>query len=351
MEGKDQLGTRVRRILVASLPQNLRVSVAPGQGDASPRYDVTVQAGATDHRFIAGWAGEGWPADVEELIRHVPEVEVAVATNLSEGARDALARLGVGWIDEAGHAAINRTSGLVVSREPAHPWSRPKPSARWSRSTLAVAEAALSGVVPTVENIERETGLSRSATATGLHRLEQFGYLERPQALRGPMSGRRIVDTDALLDAYATAAAELRSKKPLFLVHRLWIGDAVETLRTEIAPALGASTNSWAVTGSAASVFLAPYLSDVTTLELYVDGDLFSDREGLANRLGGRVVERGHVIEVRELPTMMSAKGPVIAGVSLALPVRVYADLRAAGGRAAEAAQHLLEVRGVGSDS
>jgi hypothetical protein len=327
MEGKDQLGTRVRRILVASLPQNLRVSVAPGQGDASPRYDVTVQAGATDHRFIAGWAGEGWPADVEELIRHVPEVEVAVATNLSEGARDALARLGVGWIDEAGHAAINRTSGLVVSREPAHPWSRPKPSARWSRSTLAVAEAALSGVVPTVEN------------------------LERPQALRGPMSGRRIVDTDALLDAYATAAAELRSKKPLFLVHRLWIGDAVETLRTEIAPALGASTNSWAVTGSAASVFLAPYLSDVTTLELYVDGDLFSDREGLANRLGGRVVERGHVIEVRELPTMMSAKGPVIAGVSLALPVRVYADLRAAGGRAAEAAQHLLEVRGVGSDS
>jgi hypothetical protein len=45
----------------------------------------------------------------------------------------------------------------------------------------------------------------------------------------------------------------------------------------------------------------------------------------------------------------MSAKGPIIDGVQVALPVRVYADLRAAGGRSAEAAQHLRETIDAGT--
>jgi len=344
----DQLQTRVRRILVAALPHSVWVDVVSREDGIGSAFDVTVQAGATNHRFLAGWAGEGWPADVEELVRLVPGVEVAVATNLSDGARTWLAGRGIGWVDEAGHAEIVQSSGLVISREPARPWTRSEPSVRWSRSTLAAAEAALSGVASTVESIERATGLSRNASATALHRLERLGLLARPQAQRGPLSARRIVDTDAFLDAYASAAAEHRSKQARLLVHRLWNGDAVETLRSEIAPALTIPEHSWAVTGAAASLLLSPYLSDVTTLDLYVDADLISDKTALASRLGGRIVERGHVIEVRELPTSMSAKGPFLDGVQVALPVRVYADLLAAGGRSAEAAHHLRETIDVG---
>jgi hypothetical protein len=117
----------------------------------------------------------------------------------------------------------------------------------------------------------------------------------------------------------------------------------VSTLRTEIAPALSDSNHRWAVTGAAASLLLAPYLTEVTTLDLYVDADLMTDPARLALRIGARVVDRGHVIEVRELPTSMSARGPVVDGIQVALPVRVYADLLAAGGRLAEAAQHLRE--------
>ena len=219
----------------------------------------------------------------------------------------------------------------------------PESSSRWSRSTLAVAEAALSGIAPTVENIENTTGLSRNATATGLARLERLGLLERPEASRGPRSGRRIVNPGALLDSYAAAAAEQRSKQSTLHAHRLWIGDPVGTLRTEIAPALSDSNHRWAVTGAAASLLIAPYLTEVTTLDLYVDPDLMADPARLALRLGARIVERGHVIEVRELPTLMSARGPVIDGIQVALPVRVYADLLTAGGRWAEAAQHLRE--------
>lgn len=165
------------------------------------------------------------------------------------------------------------------------------------------------------------------------------------------MSGRRVADTDAFFTAYVEAATEQRTKAPKLLVHRLWVGDAIETLRAEIAPALNAAKIRWAVTGVAASVLLAPFLGDVTTLDLYVDPELFADKARLVSRIGGRIVERGHVVEVRPLPTPMAATGPIVDGIQVALPVRVYADLVSIGGRVAEAAQHLKEVRGVGSHS
>lgn len=344
----EQLPNRIRRILTAALPDGLRVDVRPRRPTTARAYDVTVWAGVGEHRFTAGWAGEGWPADVEQLASLTPDLEVVVATRLSDGARKWLSEAGLGWVDEAGHAEIMRRSGLVISKEPTHPRTQPERPAHWNRSTLAVAEAALAGTMPTVEAIELETGLSRNATAGALARLERLGLLDRPNARRGPMSARHIVDTNAFLDAYATAASERRAKQPVVLVHRLW-NDPLETLRDAIAPALNNGDVRWAVTGVAASVLLAPYLSDVTTLELYVEQELSADQSRLASLLGGRVVEKGQRIEVREIPTAMSANGPRIEGVQVALPVRVYADLTAAGGRSAEAAHHLRETLHVGT--
>lgn len=53
--------------------------------------------------------------------------------------------------------------------------------------------------------------------------------------------------------------------------------------------------------------------------------------------------------DFRELPTAIAATGLVVDGVRLALPVRVYADLRAADGRAAGAAEDLRETLHVGT--
>lgn len=348
MVANDELTKRVRRVVAAVLPHGLQVKVSPGLETSAPAFDVTVWAGSMEHRFMAGWAGEGWPKDVKQLNLLLPGLEIVVAANLSDGARKWLSQEGLGWVDEVGRAEIIRPSGLVISRELAKVRTFPNQTTRWARSTLSVAEAALSGIEPTVERIERATGLSRNATATALARLERLGFLERPKAQRGPTSGRRIVDTNVFLNAYATAAAERRLKQSVVLVHRLW-KDPIDTLRTEIAPALDTNNVRWAVTGAAASIMLAPYLSNVTTLELYVDSDLISDRSYLASLLGGRVVEKGQRIEVRELPTSMSDKGPVVNGVHIALPVRVYADLVATGGRSVEAAHHLWETLQVGT--
>lgn len=348
MAAAEHLATRVRRVLAAVLPNSVRIDVAPRTKRINPAFDVTVRAGTARHRFLAGWAGEGWPADVERLTVLVPGLDVVVAANLSDGARKWLSHKGLDWVDETGRANISRASGLVVLREPTRVHTSREQPMGWTRSMLAVAEAALSGFEPTVQGIERATGLSRSATTIALNRLERQGFLDRPGARRGPLSGRRIVDENAFLDAYATAAGELGSKRSPILVHRLWT-DPLDVLRAEIAPALNARSASWALTGGAASLLLAPYLSDVTTLELYVDADLMADPPRLASLLGGRVVEKGHRIEVRLLPTVISATGPLIDGVQLALPVRVYADLAIAGGRSAEAAHHLRESLDVGT--
>jgi hypothetical protein len=328
--------------MTAALLRGLQVEVKPQKKASAHVFDVTVWARNTPHRFTAGWAGQGWPADVERLYYLAPEIDVVVAANLSKGARTWLTDQGLGFVDEHGNAEIIRRSGLVISREPLRVTIRRETSDRWNRSTLTAAEAALSGVAPTVESIERATGMSRQSTAAALSRLERLGHLERPTAQRGPTSGRNIADMSTFLDAYAAAAGELRSKQPVVLVHRLW-KDPLETLHSEIASMLNKEKTRWAVTGVAASVMLAPYLSDVTTLELYVDAESMSNSLELATLLGGRIVDKGHRIEIRELPTTMSSRGPVIDGVQIALPVRVYADLVASGGRFADAAEHLRE--------
>lgn len=343
-----QLGTRVRRTLTQVLPKGLRVEVEPRPEASEPTFLVTVAAGKVSHRFRAGWAGEGWPADVRRLTTLAPGLDVVTGSRLSDGSRSLLTERGIGWADESGAADINLPSGLVVVRETSRSIRDREKPLRWAGSVFAAAEAMLSGARPTVMSIEQATKLSRNATATALDRLERLGLLERPDARRGRKSGRRIVDPDALLDAYATAAGTARGRQPVVLIHRLWT-DPVDALRDEIAPALANAGNAWAVTGAAASQLLAPYLTAVTTLELYVDAELFADQARLASLLDGRVVEKGHRIEVRELPTAVSATGPVKEGVRLALPVRVYADLIVAGGRSAEAAHHLRETLHVGT--
>lgn len=329
------------------LPEGLKVAVHP-QDRIGPTFDVSVRAGQVEHRFVAGWSAEGWPADVSRLTALVPDINVVFAPNLSEGARDWLAEHNIGWIDELGRANILLPSGLVIFREPAeHPPQRELP-AKWTRATVAVAEAALAGITPTVEAVERATRLSRGATANALAQLERLHLLERPASQRGPNSARHIVERSRLLDEYAAAVSTLRAREPIVRIHRL-LSDPLVDLSSKIAPALDMEGIDWAVTGTAASAILAPYLSDVTVLQLYVGDGLFRDPEGLAIILGGRVVKKGHRIEIRKAPTKLTTRGPIIEHIRLALPVRIYADLLADGGCSAEAAHHLRETLGVGA--
>ena len=307
---------------------------------------MTVTAGWGRHRFLAGWAGDGWPADVDRLLAQAPKLDVVVARRLSEGGRARLADRRIGWVDESGEANMVLPSGLVVVREASEEEPAESMSDQWNQSMLTVAEAILAGVNPTVEAVEAETGLSRGASANALSRFEARGRLGRPGPKRGHGSGRQILDMENFIDDYVIAARDFRRRQRVRKLHRL-MADPLYVLRDEMGPVLRSIGAKWAVTGAAASMLLAPYLTGFTVLELYVDRNHF-DSTDLPRYLESREVSKGHVIEVRELPTPMSLRGPEIDLVQVALPARVYADLNAAGGRLAEAGQHLREVRGVG---
>ncbi|HVB51766.1 MAG TPA: hypothetical protein VND89_08545 [Acidimicrobiales bacterium] len=350
MTGTRDLATSVRNAAIAALPRGVRVTVTQVQAQAAPTFHVMIHAGSGEHQFLAGWAGEGWPADVERLTAAVPDVDVVFAKQFSRGAKDWLLDHQRGWVDESGDANVSLSTGLVIVREARTRQVKAEAPIKWTRTMLVAAEAILAGVTPTVEAIETSTGISRGASANALARMEKLGLLHRTQGTRGRGSARSVVDHDSFIDGYAAAAVILRLSQRVIRVHRLW-KDPLEAFKSEIGPALNRTSQSWAVTGAAASILLAPYLSDVTVVELYVDDDLFANPDRLADVLGGRVVERGQLIEVRALPTPMSAKGSVVSGIHLALAARVYADLMAVGGRLAEAAHHLRETIDVGPRS
>ncbi|GAC1601665.1 MAG: hypothetical protein NVS3B21_29400 [Acidimicrobiales bacterium] len=323
--------------------------VTPQPGNLASVYEVTVRVGHFEHRFVAGWAGSGWRPDVERLMA-VVTVQVVFATSLSDEAKDWLRTRGIGWVDETGSANISLATGLLVVRDGSRITPPVGPGDGWTKSMVAAAEAILAGVLPTVEEVESAASISRGASASALSRLETRGILDRPGPKRGRGVARSVVDVDKLIDEYAEAAGRYRSKQKVIRLHCLW-ADPMRALASEVGPALTSEPARWAVTGPAASTLLAPYLGEVTTLDLYVDHTLFAAPDRLSALLGGRVVDRGHRIEVRELPTSMSAAGPKIDDITVALPARVYADLIAVGGRASEAAHHLREVRGVGPRS
>jgi hypothetical protein len=347
MPGVKDLAASIRIAMRAVLPLGVQVDIDRGSAKAVPTFNVFVRAGSGLHRFLAGWAGEGWPADVERLVAAAPQVEVVFGKRLSQGAKDWLLTHHRGWVDESGDANVILGTGLIIVRD-----GRERPlnvgsTARWTQTMIAAAEAVFAGVPPTVEAIEQATGISRGASNNALAKLEKLELLDRPSVSRGPLSARRIVDPDSFLDAYASAAALLRSKNRVIKFHRLW-RDPLEAFQSEIAPALSSSTTSWAITGAAASVLVAPFLSEFAVVELYVDDDLFANQDLLAETLGGTVVDRGYLIEVRALPTKLSAKGPVVHGIQVALLARVYADLLAVGGRSSEAARYLRDHANVG---
>lgn len=350
MGSESQIARRVRDAAVNVLPPGLTVVVDHRPHSAIPAFDITVLTSAGEHHVSAVWAGRGWPADVERAVGLAPAVDVVFAAMISEGARDWLAARQLGWVDEHGGASICMPTGLVISSEARRDPAPRVVSDRWTRSMLAAAEAVLAGVPPTVEAVESRTGLSRGAVANGLARLESMGLLERPNSLRGPASARQVVDVESFIDRYASGAAGLRSRQAVLRLHRLW-SDPLEDFATDVAPTLDRLGEPWAVTGAAASTLLAPYLGNVAVIELYVSRDLFANMDLLATTLGGRIVDTGHRIEVRALPTPVSADGPIVNQIRVALPARVYADLSAAGGRSAEAAHHLREVTDVGPHS
>ena len=262
---------------------------------------------------------------------------------MSPGARETLSAMGVGWVDETGAAEIAFGS-IIVSRS-GRPSQAPRKPSRWTPAVLAVAEALLCGGKATVSAVQQTTGLSAGGAANALRSLSDFGLLGAV-ARRGRNSGRSVTDSNRLLDEYAAAATALAPATALT------VGVTWRDLEAGLSRTGHEWSNTgilWAATGSLAAMVLAPYLTTVTTAEVYVDRATIPALESVASQAGLRPIEGGR-LTLRPFPTSTTKRLAVVrGGLRIAPWPRVYADLRVVGVRGEEAAEHFRRVTGTTS--
>lgn len=332
MERLSRTESRAEQALLAVLPRSADVRTEA----ADDGVDVIVNG----HPLQVEWAGEGQLSDVRRVLaQHVSRPDIVVARALSPGARAELAQAGVGWVDETGAAEI--ALGTIVVARSGRPAKRDAPK-RWTRSALAVAEAALCGVTATASAMHHATGLSTGSCVNALRTLTDLELLEA-SADRGRSSARRIADRDRMLSSYSAAAAALAPDL------RMEVGvtwrDLTDGLR-KAADRWQAEQVDFAVTGALAAEKLAPYLTSVTAAEVYVSVDTVVGLEALAVSAGLKPVDGGRLI-LRPFPTVSANRlATRISGLRVAPWPRVYVDLLHAGVRGEDAAVHLKEVVG-----
>lgn len=286
------------------------------------------------------WVGEGTLGRVTELLRRsVPHPVIIVARQFSPGARQMLSELGIGWVDETGAAEIALGS-LIVSKSGRGlaPVSKPQ---GWTRSVLAVAEALLVGSRPTVADAAAATGLATGSCTNALRFLTSRGLLTA-DAPRGRHSARRLTDRDRLLEAYAAAAEEAAGDTITLSVGVTW-RDPVDGM-VEAGRRWDGANVSWAATGLAAAAVMAPLVTNVTSVEAYVNANTPAGLEAVAGAAGLRPIDGGR-LTLSPFPTAAAEHlASTVNGLRVAPWPRVFVDLRRAGVRGEEAAEHLREV-------
>jgi hypothetical protein len=331
---------RVAAALSAVVDDAVTVEPADGRGSSAVGLSTMRLAGQV---ITVAWLATGWPRQVRTVLERKQIPDLIAAPELSAGARRIATEAGVGWFDETGAARI-KLGPIVVVRD-GKPPVRLDTNLGWRPGTLAICEALLTGCDATVEALRAKTGLAVSTVADALKFLQKQ-HLLTATAERGPNAGRTIADASQLVEAYAAAAQRLRTPVSI-RVGVLWrdpIADAIAVGRLWHKAGLG-----WSATSALSADVMAPLLTEVSPMEVYVDaGQLPGLRQAaaaanLSEMSGGRLL-------LRPFPT------PAQAALSAELRPgfwsvpwpRAYADLRASGVRGEDAAEHLRDEMGHG---
>jgi len=268
-----------------------------------------------------------------------------VAPEFSPGAHELLGVAGVSWIDLTGAASID-LPGLLIIVKPERGPRMPRTNVGWTARALAVCEGLLVGAGGTVAELVDATGLAPSTVATALKYL-QGEHLLTAEAARGRNARRVVTDSDQLLDAYAAAAARLRSPESI-RVGVLW--RSLTRGVSELGARLAANGIAWATTGALAADALAPYLTEVDPWEIYVDGGSRAELRQIAREIGLEEASGGRLLLVPFPTPAKNALSTEVRGQWVAAWPRVFSDLRMIGVRGEEAAEHLREQMGAVSE-
>jgi hypothetical protein len=287
---------------------------------------------------------------VEDVLRDVaspwPRQLVLVGQRFSRGALEQLAELDANWLDETGAARIETASGLLVVRDRRKDAERPDTARafRWAASSEETAELLLARPPEgafSASQLAQHSGWSHAQTTKLLRQFVARGWVEKVGGSRGVGSGWRLVDPSSLLEAWTR---HVITRRPVtVLAHRV-LRDPMQFARTDLARALE-TRMKWALSGWAGLELAAPFVTTVPVLHVGVEEKAFADgrlREAMRSTKLREVAEGARVEFLALSPLVLS-----LASTRRDLPVvsapRLYADLRALGGRGEEAADHVRE--------
>ncbi|NOX24473.1 MAG: hypothetical protein GXP36_15470 [Actinobacteria bacterium] len=327
---------RVEAGLRAVIPDSVDLALRAGRDSPAGAFEASIRGRVLN----VEWVGHAWLSVIEKLLARSARPDIIVGYRVSPASRQALTEAGIGWVETTGAAEIE-TDFLVVSRTGETRLVK-KTLNSWTRAVLGVAEAILTGVEPTVSATHEATGLSVGACIKALRALTDMQLLEA-DAARGPRSGRRITDRDALLDAYVAAAHDLEPSVSL-PVGVTW-RDPVEGL-IELGDRWDRAGVAWVATGLVAAAVVAPLVTSVGTANVYVVASTVAELDLAASAAGLRPIEGGRLV-LAPLPTRTTLElATAVDGMRVVPWPRLVADLRRSGVRGEEAAEHVREVLG-----
>lgn len=279
-------------------------------------------------------AGTAWQVVQQaEQRRDLPLLLIAETT--TGEARRILAEHGVSVVDGHGNAHLQIPGLLFHTEGRKRPHARSQPPARLRGKAGIVAQALLMDPKRTwqVKQVAETAGVATALAHRVLTRLEDTGVLVAEGS--GPNRVRRVVNPTALLDLW-TEEAKDRYDRTLAYV----LAQTPDRLIKTIGERLAAGKIAYALTGAAAASLVAPFVTALPIVEVWVQAT--KSPEQLLEALGADPVTSGqNIVMLRaqdDSPMMFSEK---VAGVEVVNRFRLYFDLRSDPKRGVEQANHL----------
>ena len=292
--------------------------------------DAVIQGAGRDYRVVIEvkrYANAATAHQLASMAKYLPRGNglVLLAGKTTADARHLLEEEGIGVIDGLGNVHVE-LPGLLLHlegrRDSPLRGTATEPPTRLTGKAGTVAQALL--LEPErqwkVADLAGTTGTSTGLAHRVLARLEREGLLLSEDT--GPRRTRQVRDPAALLDLWAEEAVDRRT-------HRLKafrLSREPRNLAAIVSEALQKSGIEHAVTGPAAALRLAPFVTAVPVTDVWVTDTV--EMETAAEAAGAELVDSGHNLVLAQ----SAGNGPLVFrtdvdGISVVNRFRLYRDL------------------------
>lgn len=315
--------------------------VAPRQ-----RHDIVLQAGDVELVVEVKARRAINAAAARQLVEYAKQLRsgahlIVVARTTTEDARKLLKEAGIGLVDAAGNLRL-QLPGIFVwtegRRQKGGAGRESAPPVKLTGKAGVVAEALLAEPDREwkVQDLAERGGVSAALAHRLLVRLEREKLVEAKGA--GPQRTRRVTNPTALLDLWAEELGDrgVRQARGFRLAR-----DPRVQAKT-LSRLLVQASIDHAVTGAAGAALLAPFITAIPVLDVWVAET--ANLDDVLTDVRADRVQDGHNLVLRQVP----GDGPLVfrrrvQDVWTASPFRLFHDLRQDPRRGREQADRLRE--------